>query len=158
MVGYRVWRRAGVVASAGETVVLDATLERPVAHLDVRSDPAGAELWLDDTRLGETPFAARLPAALDKNRIPGVKNVIAVASGKGGVGKSTVATNLALALKRWGAKVGMWTPMCSGRRSRRCWGRPSSPPAARPRSGSARRSILACASSRSASSSSAAGP
>ena len=39
--------------------------------------------------------------------LPGVKNVIAVASGKGGVGKSTVATNLAVALGLLGAKVGL---------------------------------------------------
>ena len=39
--------------------------------------------------------------------LPGVKNVIAVASGKGGVGKSTVAANLALALKAEGASVGV---------------------------------------------------
>ena len=39
--------------------------------------------------------------------VPGVKNVILVMSGKGGVGKSTVATNLALALKALGLKVGL---------------------------------------------------
>jgi ATP-binding protein involved in chromosome partitioning len=55
-------------------------------------------------------WEASVPKSRDmqgRTGIPGVKNIVAVASGKGGVGKTTVAVNLSIALQRMGASVGL---------------------------------------------------
>lgn len=68
----------------------------------VRQLPGITDVVVDVT--AETPKQKDLP---NRQGIPGVKNIIAISSGKGGVGKTTVAVNVAVALANSGAKVGM---------------------------------------------------
>ena len=68
----------------------------------VRTLPGVEKVEIEIT--AETPQQKALP---DRTGIAGVKNILAVTSGKGGVGKSTVAINIAVALAKTGAAVGL---------------------------------------------------
>ena len=69
-----------------------------MAHVDVHM-PAG-QAPQQAVPAGQNPWA-------QQNKVPGSSRIVAVASGKGGVGKSTVAVNLACALRHLGASVGL---------------------------------------------------
>jgi ATP-binding protein involved in chromosome partitioning len=91
-------RQAAVTAVQGlpsvTGVFASLTADRPTGSAGAPPSPAAAQ----------RPRAAAQPK---NQRIPGVAHVIAVASGKGGVGKSTTAANLALGLKALGLKIGL---------------------------------------------------
>ncbi len=101
------------VSIQGSDVSLEITLTTPACPLkdriteDIRLALRGRlpQVGKVDVQFGAEVRGARPMAST--NRLSGVKNVIAVGSGKGGVGKSTVAVNLALALKQEGATTGL---------------------------------------------------
>lgn len=76
---------------------------RDQAAAAVRALPGVADV---DVRMTANVRSVSAPAT-GRTPLPGVKNVIAVGAGKGGVGKTTVAVNLAVALSRCGSRVGI---------------------------------------------------
>jgi ATP-binding protein involved in chromosome partitioning len=97
------------VAISGGDVKFTIELTTPACPLKAKFKQDAEEAvmklpWVCSVEAGITSKVSGTPPQI---YLPGVKNIIAVASGKGGVGKSTVAVNVALALAKEGAKVGL---------------------------------------------------
>lgn len=104
------------VVTFGEEVVIDLVLSTPAMHIRKRAEDDirkmiherfSAEAKVKINTKFETPDKNTQAEPIKGKSIPGIKNIIAVASGKGGVGKSTVTANLAVSLARMGFNVGV---------------------------------------------------
>ncbi len=100
------------VVTFGDEIIVDLVLHTPAMHIKKRAEDdikkTIHELVSKDAKIKvnikvETPEAAEIKG----KAIPGMRNIIAIASGKGGVGKSTVTANLAVTLAKMGFKVGI---------------------------------------------------
>jgi ATP-binding protein involved in chromosome partitioning len=118
----------------GGKAAVEIELPTP-AHPD--RDRIEAEARAAIEKAGATPaleikwnVSSRLKPGAD--RLASVKNIIAVAAGKGGVGKSTVATNLALALRQFGATCGLLDADVYGPSVPMMLGEPDAPAGTRP--------------------------
>jgi ATP-binding protein involved in chromosome partitioning len=101
-------------ANGAVSVMMQLTTSNPEAARQIKEDSERILKALPEVKLVHVevkqPAAGQSPAPgamAGKNAIPGVKRILAVASGKGGVGKSTCSANLACALKHLGARVGL---------------------------------------------------